>query len=146
MKETRAITVTLTVMVPPYGWKDRGEAPRRWLPSEPQLPHLGPRCGAGRHLASTPTRSLPGGNVPHPWDIMPGGYDPWDTHPIFCKMRYFLSGLNVSFYFFTASTHKNLRILKDVLLKWPCCYIRTIFKKLIQTLTDPRSRETLGRK
>ena len=39
-----------------YGWKNRGEAPRRWLLSEPRLGGFGPRGGAAQAQAG-PTSS-----------------------------------------------------------------------------------------
>ena len=52
--------------VPLYGWKNRGEAPRRWLSSEPRLLSLGPRSGAAHAQAGPLTTSLSAGNGPHP--------------------------------------------------------------------------------
>ena len=63
--------------VSPYGWKNRGEAPRRWLLSQRRLAGLGPRCRTYRLRAGSPTRSLPQGNVPHPGHMRPGSQGPW---------------------------------------------------------------------
>ena len=52
--------------VPLYGWKNRGEAPRRWLSSEPRLLSLGPRSGAAHARAGPLTTSLSAGNGPRP--------------------------------------------------------------------------------
>ena len=49
-----------------YGWKNRGEAPRRWLSSEPRLLSLGPRSGAAHARAGPLTTSLSAGNGPRP--------------------------------------------------------------------------------
>ena len=46
--------------------EEQGEAPRRWVLSEPRQSGFGQRLGAARHRAGPPTTRLPGGNVPHP--------------------------------------------------------------------------------
>ena len=56
----------------------QGGDPRTWHPSESQLALLGRRCGAKQEQGGTPIRSLPGGNVPHPCDILPGLQGSWD--------------------------------------------------------------------
>ena len=58
--------VPTTAKVPLYGWKNRGEPPRRWLLSEPRLVSFGPRCGAAHAQAVPPTTSAPQGKGPHP--------------------------------------------------------------------------------
>ena len=57
--------------------KDRGEAPRRWLFSEPRLAVSGQDAGPCRLRAGSPTRSLPRGNGPHPGHIRPASQGPW---------------------------------------------------------------------
>ena len=54
--------------VPLYGWKNRGEAPRRWLLSEQRLGGFGPGGGAAQAQAGPPTprASLPGNGPPPP--------------------------------------------------------------------------------
>ena len=52
--------------VPLYGWKNRGEPPRRWLLSEPRLVSFGPRRGAAHAQAGPPNTSAPPGKGPHP--------------------------------------------------------------------------------
>ena len=54
--------------VPLYGWKNRGEAPRRWLLSEQRLGGFGPGGGAAQAQAGPPPprASLPGNGPPPP--------------------------------------------------------------------------------
>ena len=52
--------------IPLYGWKNRGEAPSRWLLSEPGLASFGPRLGTPHAHPGPSTTSLPRGNMPHP--------------------------------------------------------------------------------
>ena len=58
--------VTTTPKIPLCGWKNRGEAPRRWLLSEPGLASFGPRLGTPHAHTGPSTTSLPRGNRPHP--------------------------------------------------------------------------------
>ena len=46
---------------PLSGWKNRGEAPRRWLCSEPRLAGFGPGRGAGHARGRSPQHKPPSG-------------------------------------------------------------------------------------
>ena len=52
-------TAKIPLRGPLYGWKNRGEAPRRWLLSKLRLGGFGPRGGAAQAQAGSPTASLP---------------------------------------------------------------------------------------
>ena len=67
--------------IPLYGWKNRGEAPRRWLLSEPGLASFGPRLGTPHAHPGPSTTSLPRGNMPHPCVTRPGSQVPWARDP-----------------------------------------------------------------
>ena len=44
---------------PLYAWNNRGEAPRRWLLSEPQVAGFGPKRGARRAQGRPPQHKPP---------------------------------------------------------------------------------------
>ena len=53
--------------VAPYGWKNRGEAPRRWHLAEPQLARFGPRRGTRQVEGRQPHQEPPSGQRAPPW-------------------------------------------------------------------------------
>ena len=90
--------------VPLYGWKNRGEAPRRWLLSEQRLAGFRPSPGAAHAQAVPPTQASLGATGPsleisggvhrEPW-LGPGTWKPslHRTGPPFSRGQSLSAGL-----------------------------------------------------